>query len=672
MMLAAAFTLTNCAKEIENPNEQTEAAGYPFEIVASTVDTKTVNDGMSTKWGAGDQINVFHALGESDDYKNDGAFTVSDVDGGVFTGNLVEELDVEEEYDWYVIYPYNAKVTTPGAQTAGYTYIGYRNGMNQQGYDSTASLDGTACPLYGIAKYAGVRPEITMNHLSSVVAINVTNMNEEPLTVTSASFTAPEDIVGSYYIDITKTPVDYKASGANYVSATATVNVSNGTALAQGESAVLYAAIKPFTAATGSKLVLSVNGYEKELTMTKDVTFTAGKIKTLNFGYDKPESSDPEVASFTWNLAKAEYASASTSTVAWTSDYVDMTLSQKTSQTAANNYLGGTSDCTHTRVYKDQILSFVPQEAVQIRKIEFVSISSSYASTAANSTWTNGTASSTSSTVTVTPVDMTESVSVQFSAATRFTSVKVYYTVDPNYVPPTVEYIEVSGNYKTEFTQGDTFSFGGVVTATYDNGDEKDVTALSKFTGYDMETTGDQTVTVSYEGKTTTYEITVAERPQGGAELKSISFKLDKTTTGNTSSSYVTSEKSFTYEGIGFTVNNWNPSSLQIRGNQTASSNMQSGSNFYLRNTTAIPGAIRSITITYTAGTIVNAKTYAQVSTSVITNQTTSNSKTATAGTQEVSWEFDGTGSYFAIGMVKGGTSGTTNSGVVTITYEAN
>ena len=68
---------------------------------------------------------------------------------------------------------------------------------------------------------------------------------------------------------------------------TAIVNVSNGTALAKGESAILYAAIKPFTAAAGQKLTLSVNGYSKEIELSKEVTFTAGKIKTLNFGYDK-------------------------------------------------------------------------------------------------------------------------------------------------------------------------------------------------------------------------------------------------------------------------------------------------------------------------------------------------------------------------------------------------
>ena len=299
VMLAAAFTLTNCAKEIDAPVQEPESNSYPFEIIASTVDTKTVNDGMSTKWAEDDQINVFHALGESTEYVNDGAFTISDVEAGRFTGIINAVLNVEEEYDWYVLYPYNKKVTTPGSQTAGYTYIGYSTGLNQTGYNSMASLKGSVCPLYGIAKYAGARPEITMNHLSSIVAINVTNKNEEPLTITEASFIATEDIVGSYYIDITGESVVYTPSAANYVKNTALVKVSGGTALEQEESAIVYAAIKPFTDTAGQKLTLSVNGYSKEIELSKDVTFTAGKIKTLNFAYDK-EVSEATGISLPW------------------------------------------------------------------------------------------------------------------------------------------------------------------------------------------------------------------------------------------------------------------------------------------------------------------------------------------------------------------------------------
>ena len=286
LMLAATFTLTNCAKEIDSPVVETE--GVPFEIVASTVDTKTVNDGMSTKWASGDKINLFHAEAGVATYVNDNAFTVNDVETGLFKGELKSELEAGKSYDWYALYPYSDKITTPGQKTAGYMYIGYSSGLNQKGYDSMASLKGSVCPLYGVATAvaAGERPSMTMHHLSSVVAINVTNDTDEPLTITTASLTAEEDLVGSYYIDVTKSPVEYTPSDADYVKKTATVNVSEGTALAKGESAVLYLAIKPFTAAAGEKLILSVNGYEKPLTMTENVVFSAGKVKTLNFLYD--------------------------------------------------------------------------------------------------------------------------------------------------------------------------------------------------------------------------------------------------------------------------------------------------------------------------------------------------------------------------------------------------
>ena len=79
--------------------------------------------------------------------------------------------------------------------------------------------------------------------------------------------------------------------------------------------------------------------------------------------------------------------------------------------------------------------------------------------------------------------------------------------------------ISVSGQ-TTEFTVGDSFEFGGTVTAHYSDSSTADVTSDATFTGYDMGETGEQTVTVSYteDGitKTTTYSITVSsgEEPQ--------------------------------------------------------------------------------------------------------------------------------------------------------------
>lgn len=73
--------------------------------------------------------------------------------------------------------------------------------------------------------------------------------------------------------------------------------------------------------------------------------------------------------------------------------------------------------------------------------------------------------------------------------------------------------ISISG-YTTQFVEGDTFSFGGTVTAYYDDSTSENVTSNATFTGYTMTTVGQQTVTVSYAYKgvteTAQYNITIS------------------------------------------------------------------------------------------------------------------------------------------------------------------
>ena len=78
----------------------------------------------------------------------------------------------------------------------------------------------------------------------------------------------------------------------------------------------------------------------------------------------------------------------------------------------------------------------------------------------------------------------------------------------------TLSSISLSGTYPISFTEQDNFSHEGMtVTANYEGGSTQDVTSSVTFSGYDMNTVGNQTVTVSYtEGNTTktaTYGITV-------------------------------------------------------------------------------------------------------------------------------------------------------------------
>ena len=314
LMLAAAFTLTNCAKEITNPDQQPETAGYPFEISASVVDTKTVNDGMSTKWVAGDKINLFHAVCDGTDYKNDGAFTISNVDASKFGGSLCETLDVEEEYDWYAFYPYTSALATPKNTTVE---INIGTDLVQDGYGSMAHLAGEALPLYGkaIAVPGADMPSIQMNQLASVIAVNVTNNTAAPIEVNEVEFFADGNyLTGTYYVDFSGASVEYNPAQAQV---TATVTVNNATSLAVGATATVYIPIIPFSAWGGDTLTLTVNGeVTKELFIENDVHFTAGKIKNLNFSYVVEE--EPEVPAFEpgeyWIVADGKYAMPITST----------------------------------------------------------------------------------------------------------------------------------------------------------------------------------------------------------------------------------------------------------------------------------------------------------------------------------------------------------------------
>ena len=285
--LAATLTFTNCSEEAQ-PVHETE--NVPYVINAGTVDTKTVNfEGYSTKWVAGDALNVFHAPAGSTEYGANTEFTLSDAEKGIFTTDALQGK-LEDVNDWYVIYPYDERIVTPAATTEGYLNIAAKVHTTQHGYGLRTHLAGRLCPLYGVAKGISDKtiPSITMNHLTSVACVEVTNNSGEDLVISSVTFTAPEAICGTFYIDITGEQPTYVSSGENYVSNTATVKVdNNGFSIGPGERTDIFVVIKPFTAKVGSELKIAVNGSEKVKAMDKDVTFAPGKIKTLKFSYEE-------------------------------------------------------------------------------------------------------------------------------------------------------------------------------------------------------------------------------------------------------------------------------------------------------------------------------------------------------------------------------------------------
>lgn len=312
LMLAATFTLTNCAEEIENPANEPETSGYPFEVIAS-VETKTVNNGLSTNWVAGDAINLFHAVTDGAEYVNNGKFVITEENLAEtkFTGELKSELDPAEEYDWYAFYPYTSQISTP-ANKSTYVTVGSKTNsvQTQVGNDNMDHIAGPNYPIVGkdYARPGNNTPTINMCHATSLVKVVVKNYTEEPLTVEEIYFVAPERIVGTFYIDFTApsplTSAAFVSSGDSYTSNTAKLGVVDAEELAAGESAAYYLAVKPFTAEAGSTLQLYVNGAVKEHELTEDVTFTAGKVKTLNYSFVSAEVAGPEIVTVEDFLAK--------------------------------------------------------------------------------------------------------------------------------------------------------------------------------------------------------------------------------------------------------------------------------------------------------------------------------------------------------------------------------
>lgn len=283
-MVAATLALTNCTKEIDQPNSGPESAGIPFELTASTVETKTALEGLQTVWATGDALNVFHAPAGSDQYVDDRKFTYSS--DNKFKGSLSSEPSGST--DWYAFYPFGSYIVTPANTNAGYTNVWSKNGNTQNGNSDMSHLAGSNIPMYGKATVnAGEDVVVAMQHLTTVVKVVVTNTLDEELTVTNVAFTATEDVAGQYYIDFSGDEIVYTPrTGGSYVNNVAALEVSGAEALAKNETADFYIAMKPFTAQSGSKLYLSVNGTEKEITLPNDVTFNAGQIKTLTFDYD--------------------------------------------------------------------------------------------------------------------------------------------------------------------------------------------------------------------------------------------------------------------------------------------------------------------------------------------------------------------------------------------------
>lgn len=158
---------------------------------------------------------------------------------------------------------------------------------------SKAHIAGTNYPMYGIKNNVpkDKTPKFKMSHLYALVALEIVNVgdgkadnDDQPITVNSVKFTAPDNIIGDFNVNVTNDKHTFTDEGNNSktISLTALKDTEGETGITidPRESATLYFAIKPYDA-SGKELKISINGSEKTVKMPANTKFEEGKITTL-------------------------------------------------------------------------------------------------------------------------------------------------------------------------------------------------------------------------------------------------------------------------------------------------------------------------------------------------------------------------------------------------------
>ena len=168
-LAVAALALVQCARQEtdlvpEQPSVETE-----FAIFAPADETRTENDGLSTRWVSGDQFTLYHRTSGSDSFVLDSPFTVDDPATGHALGSVGNLGNAR--YDWAIVYPY---AQSAGSQPVPVTVGCAANGVEvQSAYDATDHLAGPAFPLYGLVEDVdrSTVPTVPVRQLAAVVAV---------------------------------------------------------------------------------------------------------------------------------------------------------------------------------------------------------------------------------------------------------------------------------------------------------------------------------------------------------------------------------------------------------------------------------------------------------------------------------------------------------------------
>ena len=211
-------------------------------------------------------------------------------------------------YDGYA-YSSSASTTNAAAAVSAKVNIGTST-LSGIARDSKSHIAGINYPMYGIKNNVpkDKTPKFKMSHLYALVALEIVNVgdgkadnDDQPITVNSVTFTAPDNIIGDFNVNVTNDKHTFSDAGSNSktISLTALKDTEGETGITidPRESATLYFAIKPYDA-SGKELKISINGSEKTVKMPANTKFEEGKITTLKVPIKLSHPKESDALSF--------------------------------------------------------------------------------------------------------------------------------------------------------------------------------------------------------------------------------------------------------------------------------------------------------------------------------------------------------------------------------------
>lgn len=326
------------------------------------------------------------------------------------------------------------------------------------------------------------------------VTVSVTpNTN---ITTTSLSLTADAGISGSGTTFTLYTPE--KAPTDYYKTITFTNALTENTDFT-------------FTASSGKRFVIW--GVNSEAAATDpNITFSNGSVRVGHALDLSTLWSSNSNGAVTYSITSGDsYATLSGSTLTGTAEG---SVTVQGSQAAAGNYNAKTATATIT-VNAALALSSIAVTTPPTKTTYLEGETFDATGMVVTATYSDASTDDVTARCTFSPSTSTELTSSNTAIAISYTENAVEKTTSQAITVKALQSIALSGTYTTTFTQNGTFNHAGVVvTANYDGGDTKDVTSEASFTTPDMSTPGTKTVTVTYRGQTTTYDITVNEYVQ--------------------------------------------------------------------------------------------------------------------------------------------------------------